>query len=134
MGSSSLDGLRVLIVEDDALLAFDLEDLLREAGAEPIGPALTLAEAQALADRNPIDGALLDIDLGTEKVWPLAEALYARGTPFGFISAQCAIGGMPTNIGNPSCLAKPARPQAVIELVAGFMVCEEPLRVGGARG
>lgn len=134
MGSSSLKGLRVLIVEDDALLAFDLEDLVRDAGAIPVGPALTLAEAQALAASHAIDAALLDIDLGSEKVWPLAETLYARGTPFGFISAQCSIGAMPTNIGNPPCLAKPARPHAVIELVAGFMASQEPRRTVDARG
>jgi len=117
--------MRILIVEDDALLAFDLEDLLREAGAEPIGPALSLTDGKALAETREFDAALLDIDLGNEKVWPLAEYLVAQRRPFAFVSALCALGAMPTGLGVARCLSKPARPHAIIDLVAEMVTSDQ---------
>lgn len=111
---------RVLIVEDDVLLAYDLEDLVREAGYEPVGPAHSLSEGLELAGAGVVDAALLDIDLGREKVWPLAELLHARGTPLAFVSAQCTLVERPAALKASACLAKPARAEAIFSLLDGL--------------
>ncbi len=82
---SSLQGLRVLVVEDEYLIAEDLCEELRSCGAEVMGPASCVADALALLEAGPApDLALLDIGLGGEKVYPVADALRGRGIPFVF--------------------------------------------------
>jgi CheY-like chemotaxis protein len=82
--SHDLVGARVLLVEDEALVAMMLEDMLIELGCVVIGPVARVDEAMALVDREPIDAAVLDINLANETVLPVAEALAARGVPFVF--------------------------------------------------
>ena len=77
-----LDGLRILVVEDAALVAEDLALWLDAAGARVLGPCTTLAEAIAAVARETLDLALLDVDVGGEPVWRLAGVLFARGVPF----------------------------------------------------
>ena len=80
-----LSGRRILLVEDELLLAMDVQMALEEAGADVIGPIGSLAEGLALLDREEVfDIAILDIDLHGEDVFPLAERLEARGVPFLF--------------------------------------------------
>ncbi len=78
---TGLSGLRVLVVEDGALIAEDLTEWLSAAGASVVGPCGTLREA-AEASRTKIDIALLDVDVDGEPVWSLATDLRARGVPF----------------------------------------------------
>jgi CheY-like chemotaxis protein len=87
-GSGALDGRRVLIVEDEAIVAFSIECEVEDAGGEIVGPAHTLGEAQRLLD-EPIDVAILDINLNGETVWPVARALRDRGVPYVLASANC---------------------------------------------
>lgn len=82
---ADLRGLRVLVVEDEYLIAMDLCEELRDVGAVVMGPTATVAEALALLDRGPApDMAVLDIALDDEKVYPVADALRSRGIPFLF--------------------------------------------------
>ena len=83
---SSLDGLRVLIVEDEALVSMLLEAMLEDLGCTVVGPAGRLAEAAALMKErmDEIDVALLDVNVAGEQVFPVAEALKAAGKPFAF--------------------------------------------------
>jgi PAS domain S-box-containing protein len=90
----SLNGSRVLIVEDAVLLALELETGLSEAGAEVVGPAYELEEAMALLDR-PIDAAVLDANLNGRSVTPVAEALARRNVPFVFATGYGETGGAP---------------------------------------
>jgi CheY-like chemotaxis protein len=91
-----LNGRRVLVVEDDAFTAHTLCLALHESGATTIGPASNVGEALDLAARSPvIDAALLDVNLGRELVYPVAEALVRRRVPFIFATAQ-AVYDMPT--------------------------------------
>ncbi len=84
-----LAGRRVLVVEDEILVATTIECEVEGAGAQVVGPAYTLDEALALAlDGETIDIAVLDINLGRFKVWPVAEALNHRGIPYVFASAN----------------------------------------------
>ncbi len=75
-------GLRVLVVEDEFLIALDLEQMLRRLGCHVIGPVPSVARALALLAGEPPDFAILDVNLGPERTAPLAEALRARGVPF----------------------------------------------------
>lgn len=86
MDAPPLAGLRVLIVEDEPLVAMELEMLLEDAGATPVGPATTCAEAIASAARNRPHLALLDGNLHGEKVDKVAAAFDAAGIGFAFVS------------------------------------------------
>jgi two-component SAPR family response regulator len=85
MVEQMLDARRILIVEDEYLLADDLASVLREAGAHVLGPVPSVAAALSLiANEDRIDGAVLDINLRGEMVFPLAAALQDRGIAFIF--------------------------------------------------
>jgi two-component system, response regulator PdtaR len=81
------DGRLVLVVEDEFLIAMDLELLLRRHGWRVLGPAATVAEALRLLRGETPDVALLDVNLRGEPVTPVAEELRARGVPFVLASA-----------------------------------------------
>ena len=91
LGLPSLRGRRVLVVEDEYLLADDLREALEAAGAEVVGPVGTVTEALDLLARGPApDAALLDVNLQGEMVYPVADALRARGLPFVFTTGYDA--------------------------------------------
>lgn len=81
---SGLDGRRVLVVEDNALIAMAIEAALRGHGCVVVGPAATLDEALALAlaRTEAPDAAVLDVNLGGASVEPVAAALRGRGVPY----------------------------------------------------
>jgi DNA-binding NarL/FixJ family response regulator len=74
----------VLLVEDKMIVALHIENMLRAAGCEIVGPVGTLQVAITLAHEEPLDAAVLDVDLDGEKVYPAAEQLQIRGIPFIF--------------------------------------------------
>ena len=76
--------LRVLVVEDEAMVAMMLEDMLDDLGCQVVGPAASLAAGLELARSAPLDAAVLDVNLAGEKVFPIADALSERGVPFVF--------------------------------------------------
>lgn len=78
--------LRILIVEDEAMIAMMIEDMLIDAGYVVAGIAATCAEALDLIAQSPCDAAILDVNLAGEKSWPVADALAARGIGFAFAS------------------------------------------------
>ena len=82
-----LDGRKILVVEDEYLIADDLATLLGEARAEVIGPAASLPKAIRLAaDTERIDAAVLDISLRGVNVFPLVDELSGRGIPVLFLT------------------------------------------------
>ena len=86
MNTTTLTGLRVLVVEDEMLVSMLLEDMLADFGCSVVGPAPTIAEAMPLAMDGAIDAAVLDLNLGGHPSFPVADALKARGVPFIFAS------------------------------------------------
>lgn len=85
MVERSLHGRRILLVEDEYLLAEDLAHSLESAGAKVLGPAPSVDVAMELIASEPkIDLAVLDINLQGEMVFPVADALLQRGVPFAF--------------------------------------------------
>ena len=114
-----LAGKRVLIVEDEAMVALDLQFAFEDEGAEVIGPAQKLAAALRLAAEAPaIDAALLDVDIAGESVYPVAEALRARGVPFAFQTGHGTHGEIGTLFPGAATFTKPALPEALIAHLA----------------
>lgn len=83
-GNKVLRGKRVLVVEDEYLVALALADDLEEAGAIVVGPATTVESALAFVEGDAIEMAVLDIKLQAELSFPVADALVARRIPFIF--------------------------------------------------
>ncbi|MCP1167364.1 response regulator [Limimaricola litoreus] len=84
MNGVALNGLRVLVVEDEMLVCMDLMDMLSELGCIVVGPAARVEQALGIVEREPIDLAMLDINLGRETSYPIAERLAALGIPYFF--------------------------------------------------
>jgi CheY-like chemotaxis protein len=81
------DGMKILLVEDEYVIASDLSRILSNLGAEILGPAPTIAAAEKLlaAGAQP-DAAILDINVRGVLVYPIAEILVTRGVPFAFVT------------------------------------------------
>lgn len=108
--------IRVLVVEDDALLGLDISQQLADAGLEVVGPAVSVAKALKLMTEAGCDMALLDVNLGNETAEPVAIELRARGTPFIVLSGYSGAQHPPSFVGAP-LLAKPVRPEVLIAQV-----------------
>lgn len=78
----------VLIVDDEALIAYDIAETVQSCGFQVLGPATSLTEASALIERQKPQVALLDIDVAGDLVWPLARRLVTLGCKPVFISAN----------------------------------------------
>ena len=111
--SGELQGRRVLVVEDESLVAMLLDTILEDMGCTPVGPASNIDEGEALArDEAALDAALLDVNVAGRQVFPVAAALKARGVPFVF-STGYGEGGLPDEWrGNPT-IQKPFTEAAV---------------------
>lgn len=72
---------RILVAEDEMLIAMDLQDMLERLGYEVVGPAGSIAEIRQLLQDGPIDGAILDVNLRGEEVFSVLPALMAIGMP-----------------------------------------------------
>jgi CheY-like chemotaxis protein len=75
---------RVLVVEDEQMVVWMLEDMLADLGCEMVGPAPRLAQALAMVQAEGFDAAILDVNLAGVQSFPVADALAARGIPFTF--------------------------------------------------
>lgn len=111
--SQAFAGRRVLIVEDESLVAMLLETILEDMGCVPVGPASTVDEGlQMVAEGERIDAALLDVNVAGRQVFPIAEALRERGVPFVF-STGYGEGGLPDEWRGLPTLQKPFTEAAV---------------------
>jgi PAS domain S-box-containing protein len=90
LGVPHADQPRVLLVEDEALVALMIQETLIEFGFDVLGPVGTVSEALAAARERRIDAAVLDINLGHELVYTVAEILAQRGVPFVFVTGYDA--------------------------------------------
>ncbi|WP_119458706.1 response regulator [Rhodospirillaceae bacterium SYSU D60014] len=79
--AQGLDGLRILVVEDEYFVALEVKEIVRELGAEVVGPIGRLEPARDVARRETFDGAILDVKLDGEVIYPLADELLVRGVP-----------------------------------------------------
>ena len=81
---TELHAKRILVIEDEPLVAMAIEDILLELGCKVIGPAYSLKDALDHIGDGSLDAAVLDINLNGERSYPAAMALAARGVPFAF--------------------------------------------------
>jgi CheY-like chemotaxis protein len=84
--AQALDKRRILVVEDEPIVALDLADMLQSNGAIVLGPASTVADARQLIAHSAIDCAVLDVNLGRESVAPLVRELGELKIPFLFMT------------------------------------------------
>ena len=117
----TLSSLKVLVVEDEALVSMLVEDMLTDLGCAIVGPAAEIEEALRLANSAEIDAALLDVNLGGRPIFPVADALKARGVPFAFASGY-GEAGLTDDHRGATVLQKPFREadlRRVLETLVG---------------
>lgn len=105
--SPDLTGLKILLVEDNFLVAHMLKSLLAEMGCEVVGPAPTLEQGLDLARDEQLAGAILDINIIGGTSVPIAETLQQRRTPFIFISGYASPQLLPHKLIHVRRLHKP---------------------------
>src|SRR5574337_173081 len=88
---------RVLVIEDEAIIAAMVEEMLTELGAIVIGPAATIAHGLELAMREAIDGALLDVNVRSERIDPVADVLRSRDIPYVYATGYGGTAAMIAN-------------------------------------
>lgn len=106
-GRVDLSGLRLLVVEDNYLMAEVLADTLGDFGCEVVGPAPDVATGRELARDSDLDGALLDINLFGEFCFPIARVLSDRGIPYVFVTGYDSTRMIPAEFALVPRLAKP---------------------------
>ncbi len=107
-----LVGNRLLLAEDEALVALDIKDMLIELGFEVVGPYSKVREALAAVTNHNVDAAILDVNLGGELIYPVAERLMAKGVPFMFMTGYGA-GAIDERFAHCQVLQKPIQRQAL---------------------
>ena len=107
MSLPKLEGLRILIAEDEALILMEIEDMLLEMKCRIVGPAATVDATLEAIRENEIDGALLDMSLHGKHITPAADALVARGVPFVLCTGYAREDGDEAAIRNAPRLTKP---------------------------
>ena len=110
---SSMGRLRIMIVEDELLVAMNLEDMLEGFGFEVVGPYPTLAEAREALEADDLDAAVLDVNVRGELVFPLAEDLVARAVPVVFCTGYAETGRFPPGLAGLPRVAKPYTPEGL---------------------
>ena len=116
-----LEGLNILVVEDNLLLAEVTKILLEDSGCRVVGPAGWLERGLELAQAEPLDGAVLDINLHGEMSFAIAEVLRARGVPFVFVTGYEDRGIVPMAYRSAPRLDKPVADEHLIgAMVAAF--------------
>ena len=98
---------RILVVEDEGLVAMVVEETLLDAGYDVAGPVDTTAKALALISNGRIDGAVLDVNLGNERVDPVAHRLAAKAIPFVFATGYAAVETLPEGFRDRITILKP---------------------------
>lgn len=111
---SGIFGKRVMVVEDEMIIALDIEHALHEAGCILVGTFSRVAKALEGMKDMTIDAALLDVNVANEKVFPVAYALEERGVPFLFLTGYGEL-ALPPDRPNWQACTKPFRSDHLIE-------------------
>jgi DNA-binding NtrC family response regulator len=109
-------GRRVLIVEDEAMIAMLLELVLQNADCAVVGPVSSVSSALRLIERQQLDAAVLDFRLGDDDSGEIMDVLKERGVPFLLMTGQSKA-DLPPRLRQLNLLAKPFEPEALVEAV-----------------
>lgn len=113
-----IEGKRILVVEDEFIVATMLCDILEDAGAEPVGPIGRVDEGLATIASEAIDGAVLDWNLNGESGTQVAAALDARGIPFVIATGYGKVEG---EFAQRPIVSKPYAPSLLLERLASIL-------------
>ena len=111
---------RVLIVEDEAMIAMLVEDMVLDFGSEVVGPVANMTDAINLARSAELDTAILDINVGGSVIFPVADILIERGIPFIFATGYGSV-GLPPRFHNSPTLPKPFSYQSLAEALRAVL-------------
>lgn len=114
--SENLAGRNVLIVEDEYFLAVEVADAVRKAGGTALGPVPDVEGAMAILAQAHVDAAILDIRLGEETSFPVAQALRAKGVPVIFVTAYDDW-FLPSDLDDVPVYRKPTDPENVLRVL-----------------
>ena len=117
MSTAALSGRRILVVEDDYMIATEIQGELERAGATVIGPVSSVRKALRLTETETVDAAVLDVNLGEEASFPIAEALVAKSVPFLFCTGYSS-GDVPEEWQHAMIVMKPLKITALKQLLA----------------
>jgi DNA-binding response OmpR family regulator len=126
-------GLRVLVVEDEFLIAHDISRILRSEGCEVLGPVPVVSAAEEIVAREPVDGAVLDVNLRGDLVFPLAQKLAIQRVPILFITGYDR-DNLPEAFSGCAMLQKPFRGRRLRELAGQLFPRSSSNRRGGSEG
>lgn len=125
MVHSKLTAAKILIAEDELLIAVDLAEAFEQEGARVLGPASSLARAMAmLKSAENVDFGVLDLNLGGELIYPLADALAARDVPFMFTTGY-GEDAIPPRFDHVVRLEKPATGEAAVAIAKQILKPED---------
>ncbi|MCZ0960227.1 HWE histidine kinase domain-containing protein [Paracoccus benzoatiresistens] len=116
--AARLAGRRVLLVEDQTLIAMSLEAELQDHGLQVTGRAATVEAALAMIDQDPPDLAVLDVNLAQEDSLPVAECLQGRRIPFVFATGYGADFGAPAQFSRVPVVTKPYQLREILQKLA----------------
>jgi CheY-like chemotaxis protein len=119
--TARLDGVRILVVDDEFMIALDIEATLLEAGADVVALCMTLSEALSVAALEKVSIATLDIRLGRDTSEAVAALLAERGIPFIFYSGQSLPSEMRERWPLSPLVAKPAEPRQLVDALAAAL-------------
>ena len=120
-----LQGCKVLIVEDEFLVASLLQEILETAGCIVAGPIPRVAEAVDAADHETYDAAILDINVAGYRIDPVADALSRRSVPFVFVTGY-STGALPAEYADRPRLCKPFRIADLLGTLASLVRNRSP--------
>lgn len=120
MTDEPTNGRKILIVEDETMIAIMLEDMLDELGYGVAGIAAKTPQALELIDRVPIDAAILDLNLAGQDSYDIAAALEERGVPFLFSTGYAAL-AVEERYRERPFLQKPFRQEELQRALSGML-------------
>jgi CheY-like chemotaxis protein len=121
--TEALQGVKVLVVEDEYLVATLMENMLASAGCVVAGPIPRLAQALDAASSEACDVAVLDVNLAGERVYPVADILAQRNVPFVFVTGY---GVLPGEYANRPRLCKPFKMADLLDTLSDIVKTAPP--------
>ena len=118
--TAPLQGCKVLVVEDEFLVAMLIQEILEAAGCIVSGPIPRVAEALSAANHETYDAAILDINLGGDRIDPVAAALSQRDVPFAFVTGY-STGALPGEYAERPRLCKPFKMAELVGMVSNLV-------------
>ncbi len=110
---AELDGLKVLVVEDEMLIACEMEATLEDLGCEVVGPFARVGHALEALQDTKVDAAVLDVNVRGEMIFPVAEKLKALGVPMVFCTGYADLPDIPEPLQDQVRLSKPCAASSV---------------------